>query len=106
MPPITVTDVESDGEGGWLVAWRDEASLDGRPCDGFTHLTDVDVDVDRRQEGDLPGAVARWLGDLEGRVADAVGRHADRAGRAGKDAKLEAFAKKAAGPDQRSRNSR
>lgn len=39
MPPITILDYESDGEGGWLIEWHDEANLDGQPLTGYFHLT-------------------------------------------------------------------
>jgi hypothetical protein len=42
--PITVTRIEPDDEGGWLIAWHDDANLDGQPLDAFFHLTEEAVD--------------------------------------------------------------
>lgn len=39
MPPITVTRIEPDGDGGWFIEWHDAANLDGQPLTGFFHLT-------------------------------------------------------------------
>lgn len=43
MPPLVVNRIESDGEGGYFIEWRDPSNLDGDPLTGFFHLTETSV---------------------------------------------------------------
>lgn len=44
MPPITITHLEPDGQGGWYVEWHDEANLDGEPLTAYFHVAPTEVD--------------------------------------------------------------
>lgn len=57
MPPVTVTRIESDNEGGWFIEWHDAANLDGLPLTGFFHLTEAfcsDLVVHQRKPNRAP----------------------------------------------------
>lgn len=43
MPPIAIMDYEEDGDGGWIVHWRDQSNLDGGPVEGFFEITPAKV---------------------------------------------------------------
>jgi hypothetical protein len=43
MPPLVVNRIESDGDGGFFIEWRDPSNLDGQPLTGFFHVTEQSV---------------------------------------------------------------
>lgn len=43
MPPLVVNRIESDGDGGYFIEWRDPSNLDSKPLTAFFHLTEASV---------------------------------------------------------------
>lgn len=56
MPPIVVNRIESDGDGGYFIEWRDPANVNG-PITAFFHLTEqsvADLVVHQRRPNHAP----------------------------------------------------
>jgi hypothetical protein len=57
MPPVSVTRIQPDDNGGFYIEWRDAANIDEKPVTGFFHLTQeslADLIVGQRRPNKAP----------------------------------------------------
>lgn len=43
MPPLTVEQIEEDGDGGYFIEWHDPSNMEDQEVTGFFHLTEASI---------------------------------------------------------------